>query len=449
MNICPICEAKLSASVCPSCGADLTVDYENYPTFCDVSGMKTPMSAAKKRWISLQRSDMLICEKCGSTSFRYYKNDNLHTCLRCGWKYVENSQQSKIKKQELFAKSSQSVDTDIRDILKADTYKRSSSLYIGQMLDNKYKIVEKIGAGGMAVVYKAMNHKLNRLVAIKVLRNDLAQDESVRRRFRAESRAVAMMSHPNIVGIYDVCRTDGLEYIVMELIEGITLKKYIARKKILTWKETLHFAIQITRALAHAHSRGMIHGGIRPNNIMILKDGTAKVADFGITRVLNVQNTILEKTAFDLVHYMSPEQARGSHVDKRSDLYSVGVVMYQMLTGTLPFHGDTPVSVALAHINSIPPLPSAVNPNVPAGLEDITMHAMDPHPDMRYSSAAELLKDLEEFRKNPNTVFDFTVKRQNYNNAEKWEQFFKEAGKPSNTQESTSRRKRIWFPWQR
>ena len=283
----------------------------------------------------------------------------------------------------------------------------AGSIYIGQMLDNRYEILEKIGAGGMAVVYKAMCHRLNRLVAIKVLRNELAQDESVRRRFRAESQAVAMMSHPNIVGIYDVCQSDGLEYIVMELIEGITLKQYIARKKVLTWKETLHFSIQITKALAHAHSRGIIHRDIKPHNIMILKDGTVKVADFGIAQVLKVQNTMAEKTTFGSVHYISPEQARGTHVDERSDLYSVGVVMYEMLTGTLPFKGDTPVSVALAHVNSIPPLPSAVNPNVPAGLEDITMHAMEPYPEMRYSSASELLKDLEEFRKNPNIVFDY------------------------------------------
>ena len=282
----------------------------------------------------------------------------------------------------------------------------SNDIYIGQMLDNRYEILEKIGQGGMAVVYKARCHRLNRFVAIKVLRNDLAQDESIRKRFRAESQAVAMMSHPNIVGVYDVCQSDGLEYIVMELIEGITLKQYITRKGVLTWKEVLHFSIQIVKALSHAHSRGIIHRDIKPHNIMILKDGSVKVADFGIAQLLNAQNTLTNQT-FGSVHYISPEQAKGAHVDARSDLYSVGVVMYEMLTGKLPFEGDTAVSIAIQHISSIPIMPREINPDIPAGMEQITMHAMEPNVNKRYLSADELLHDLEEFRKNPNMVFDY------------------------------------------
>lgn len=280
----------------------------------------------------------------------------------------------------------------------------SNDIYIGQMLDGRYEILEKIGSGGMAVVYKVRCHRLNRLVAIKVLRNDLAQDANIRRRFRAESQAVAMMSHPNIVGVYDVCQSGDLEYIVMELIEGVTLKQYITRKGMLTWKEVLHFSIQMAKALSHAHSKGIIHRDIKPHNIMILKDGSLKIADFGIAQLLNVQNTLTNQT-FGSVHYISPEQAKGAHVDARSDIYSVGVVMYEMLTGKLPFEGDTAVSVALQHINSTPLMPREINPDVPLGLEAITMHAMEPNINKRYASANELLHDLDEFRKNPNLIF--------------------------------------------
>lgn len=282
----------------------------------------------------------------------------------------------------------------------------NNDIYIGQMLDDRYEILEKIGVGGMAVVYKARCHRLNRLVAIKVLRNDLAQDADIRRRFKAESQAVAMMSHPNIVGVYDVCQSGDLEYIVMELIEGINLKQYITRRGVLLWKEVLHFGIQIAKALSHAHSRGIIHRDIKPHNIMILKDGSVKVADFGIALLQNAQNTMTNQT-FGSVHYISPEQAKGAHVDARSDLYSVGVVMYEMLTGRLPFEGDTAVSVALQHISATPLMPREINPDVPAGLEAITMHAMEPDVNKRYASADELLHDLEEFRKNPGIVFQY------------------------------------------
>ncbi|MCL2819890.1 MAG: Stk1 family PASTA domain-containing Ser/Thr kinase [Oscillospiraceae bacterium] len=280
--------------------------------------------------------------------------------------------------------------------------------YLGRILDNRYEILELIGIGGMAYVYKALCHRLNRLVAIKILKEDLANDEEFQRRFYTESQAVAMLSHPNIVGVYDVSRSGNTEYIVMELIEGITLKQYINRKGLLNWKEALHFATQITKALAHAHSRGIIHRDIKPHNIMILKDGSVKVADFGIARLLSVQNTLTQE-ALGSVHYISPEQAKGGQIDARSDIYSVGVVMYEMLTSRLPFVGESAVSVAIQHISAIPLSPRDINPDIPLGLEEITMHAMEPDVNIRFTTADEMLNDLEEFRKHPGIVFNYTI----------------------------------------
>jgi len=280
--------------------------------------------------------------------------------------------------------------------------------YIGQMLDNRYEILEKIGTGGMAVVYKARCHRLNRLVAVKILKEELLDDEEFRRRFKAESQAIAMLSNPNIVSVYDVSRSGNLEYIVMELIDGITLKQYINRKGLLNWKETLHFATQIVKALSHAHQCGIIHRDIKPHNIMILKDGSVKVTDFGIARIMSNQNTLTQE-ALGSVHYISPEQAKGAQVDARSDLYSLGVVMYEMLTSRLPFVGDTPVSVAIQHISAIPLMPREINPDIPVGLEEIAMHAMEPNLDQRYESADEILADLESFRKNPSIVFGYSI----------------------------------------
>ena len=280
--------------------------------------------------------------------------------------------------------------------------------YIGKLLDNRYEILELIGVGGMARVYKARCHRLNRLVAIKILREDLARDAEFRRRFHDESQAVAMLSHPNIVAVYDVSHSDNLDYIVMELIDGITLKQYMeSRGNKLPWREALHFITQITKALGHAHSRGIIHRDIKPHNIMVLRDGSVKVADFGIARLMTAEHSTLTQEALGSVHYISPEQAKGSNIDARSDLYSAGVVLYEMLTGRLPFEGDTPVSVAIQHINSIPLSPRELNPDIPEALESITMKAMAPNPDNRYRSADEMLADLEAFRKNPDISFDY------------------------------------------
>jgi len=273
--------------------------------------------------------------------------------------------------------------------------------YIGRLLDNRYEIIEAIGTGGMAVVYRARCHRLNRMVAIKILKDDLSQDAEFRRRFHAESQAVAMLSHPNIVNVYDVSHSDNVDYIVMELIDGITLKQYMEQKGVLNWREVLHFATQIAKALEHAHGRGIIHRDIKPHNIMIIKDGSVKVADFGIARVSSAQST-LTREALGSVHYISPEQAKGSKIDYRSDLYSLGVVMYEMLTGRPPYDGETPVSVAIQHINAQAPNPRSINPQIPVGLEQITLHAMKADQDERYADASEMLHDLDEFRKNPN-----------------------------------------------
>ena len=278
--------------------------------------------------------------------------------------------------------------------------------YIGRLLDGRYEILEVIGTGGMAVVYKARCHRLNRLVAIKILKDEFSRDEEFRRRFHAEGEAVAMLSHPIIVQFYDVFSSDNANYIVMELIDGISLKQYMEKKGVLNWKETLHFAMQIAKGLEHAHSRGIIHRDIKPHNVMVLKNGSVKVMDFGIARVMNKSNT-LTKEALGSVHYISPEQAKGSHTDNRSDLYSLGVVMYEMMAGRPPYDGESPVAVAIQHINGGAVVPSNFNPNLPRGLEQIIMKAMALELPDRFGSAGEMLKDMEEFRKNPAIDFHY------------------------------------------
>ena len=280
--------------------------------------------------------------------------------------------------------------------------------YIGKMLDNRYEILERIGTGGMAIVYKAKCHRLNRLVAIKILKSDLAQNEEFRRRFNAESQAVAQLSHPNIVSVFDVSRGGDMEYIVMELIDGITLKQYMEKRGQLNWRESLHFITQIMRGLSQAHSRGIIHRDIKPQNIMVLRDGSVKVADFGIACLADSAQTLTQE-ALGSVHYISPEQARGDRPDARSDIYSSGVVLYEMLTGRLPFEGESAVSVAIQHLSSIPLAPREINPDIPEQLELICMKAMAPDLEHRYQSADAMIADLEAFRKNPEVEMKFDL----------------------------------------
>lgn len=281
--------------------------------------------------------------------------------------------------------------------------------YIGKLLDSRYEILDISGVGGMAVVYKARDRALNRYVAIKVLKDELAQDEEFRSRFRNESQTVARLSHHNIVSIYDVSHTEGLNYIVMELVDGITLKEYLQKKGRLTWQEALFFAQQIARALEHAHSRGIIHQDIKPHNIMILRDATAKVTDFGIAKFAAKEETQVVKEAIGSVHYISPEQARGSTIDYRTDLYSLGVVMYEMLTGKLPFDGDNALSIVMQHISAMPLMPSEIVPSIPSGMNEIVMHAMCPTISRRYSSASELYADLERLKSDPNMTFGYST----------------------------------------
>ena len=275
--------------------------------------------------------------------------------------------------------------------------------YIGKMLDDRYEILEVIGEGGMAIVYRALDHRLNRDVAVKIMRDEMAADEEFRRRFCTESHAVAMLSHPNIVAVYDVSHNDNVEYIVMELVDGITLKQYIERKGVVAWKEVVHFTKQISKALAHAHERGIIHRDIKPQNIMLLRDGTIKVGDFGIAAL---ENEVYENNgeAIGSIHYIAPEQARGECPDARSDIYSLGVMRYEMLTGGLPFTGNTLGEIAVQHMNAKPVPPHEKNPEIPLELERITLKAMSAELSERYQSANELLSDLEAFIHTPVTI---------------------------------------------
>lgn len=282
--------------------------------------------------------------------------------------------------------------------------------YIGKRLDGRYEIKELIGVGGMAYVYKAYDSIDDRVVAIKILREELLANEEFTRRFKNESKAIAILSHPNIVKVYDVSFGERLQYIVMEYIDGITLKEYIEQQKDIKWKEALHFTVQILRALQHAHDKGIVHRDIKPQNIMLLSDGTIKVTDFGIARFsrTDIRATSATDKAIGSVHYISPEQARGEITDEKADIYSVGVMLYEMLTGRLPFEADNAVSVAIMQLQSEPKLPREVNPQIPEGLEDITLKAMRKDPAKRYQSAAEMLYDIDEFKRNPSIHFEYT-----------------------------------------
>lgn len=281
--------------------------------------------------------------------------------------------------------------------------------YIGKRLDGRYEIKEIIGVGGMAYVYKAFDNIDNRTVAIKILKEEYLQNEEFTRRFKNESKAIAILSHPNIVKVYDVSFGERMQYIVMEYIDGITLKEYIDGQAEFKWKEAVHFTVQILRALQHAHDKGIVHRDIKPQNIMLLPDGTIKVADFGIARFSrrDMDATRASDKAIGSVHYISPEQARGEITDEKADLYSVGVMLYEMLTGKLPFEADSAVSVAIMQMQSEAVPPRQVNAAIPEGLEDITVKAMQKDTSKRYQSAAEMLYDIDEFKKNPSIHFEY------------------------------------------
>ncbi|MBE6799909.1 MAG: Stk1 family PASTA domain-containing Ser/Thr kinase [Ruminococcaceae bacterium] len=279
--------------------------------------------------------------------------------------------------------------------------------YVGKRLDGRYEIQDVIGVGGMAVVYKAYDNIDDRIVAVKVLKEEYLANEEFRRRFKNESKAIAVLSHPNIVKVYDVSFGDRLQYIVMEYIEGITLKEYIEKRGAIDWNEALFFIIQILRALQHAHDKGVVHRDVKPQNIMLLENGTIKVADFGIARFSHSESRTVTEKAIGSVHYISPEQAKGELTDEKADIYSVGIMLYEMLTGKLPFDADNAVSVALMQVNSEAQPPRTINSKIPVGFEQITMKAMQKSTRERYQSAAEVLMDLEELKRNPNIKFDY------------------------------------------
>lgn len=279
--------------------------------------------------------------------------------------------------------------------------------YVGKRLDDRYDIREVIGVGGMAIVYKAYDRVEDRVVSIKILRDEYLGNQEFLRRFRNESRAIAMLSHPNIVKVYDVSFGDRLQYIVMEYIDGITLKEYISQQHVIRWKEAVHFTLQILYALQHAHEKGIIHRDIKPQNIMLLKDGTIKVTDFGIARFSRSDSRTMTDKAIGSVHYIAPEQARGAVTDEKSDVYSVGVMLYEMLTGKLPFEAENAVSVAIMQMQSEAKPPRSINPEIPEGLEEITLKAMKKDPEQRYGSAAEMIRDINAFRQDPSIRFQY------------------------------------------
>lgn len=278
--------------------------------------------------------------------------------------------------------------------------------YVGKRLDGRYEIQEIIGVGGMAVVYKAHDNVEDRMVAVKILKDEFISNADFLRRFKNESKAIAMLSHQNIVKVYDVCFGDRIQYIVMEYIDGITLKEYIEHHGSLRWTDAVYFTIQILRGLQHAHDKGIIHRDVKPQNIMVLSNGTIKVADFGIARFARGDQRTVTDMAIGSVHYISPEQARGDKTDEKADIYSVGVILYEMLTGKMPFDADNAVSVAIMQLQKEPQPPTEINPSIPIGLEQITMKAMQKSVERRYQSAAEMLCDLEILKKDPSATFE-------------------------------------------
>ncbi len=281
--------------------------------------------------------------------------------------------------------------------------------YVGKRLDGRYEIMEVIGVGGMAVVYKAFDNIDHRIVAVKILKSEYLANEEFKRRFRNESKAVAVLSHPNIVKVFDVSFGDAIQYIVMEYVEGITLKNYITQQGVVDQREALYFIMQILRALKHAHDKGIVHRDVKPQNILLISDGTIKVTDFGIARISENATRTMTDGAIGSVHYISPEQAKGSHTDLRTDLYAAGVILYEMLTGKLPFQSDNAVSVALMQLQNDPVRPREINSSIPEGLEEIIIHAMQKLPADRYQSANEMLADIAEYKNNPSVIFGYSI----------------------------------------
>lgn len=273
----------------------------------------------------------------------------------------------------------------------------------GRLLGNRYQLMERIGGGGMAIVYKAKCLLLNRYVAIKILRSEFTDDEEFVKRFRVEAQAAASLNHPNIVSIYDVGKQDDSQYIVMEFIDGITLKDYINKKGVLPWREAVEIAVQICSALEQAHKNHIVHRDIKPHNIMITNEGIAKVTDFGIARAVTSATITMVGSTIGSVHYFSPEQARGSFTDEKSDLYSLGVTIYEMVTGRVPFDGESPVAVALKHIQEKAERPIDVNPSIPKGINDLILKAMKKDQNLRYQTASDMLNDLKRTLNDPNT----------------------------------------------
>lgn len=280
--------------------------------------------------------------------------------------------------------------------------------YVGKRLDGRYEVQEIIGVGGMSVVYKAYDNLDDRIVAVKILKDEYSNDADFVRRFKNESKAIAVLSHPNIVKVYDVSFGEKVQYIVMEYVDGITLKEYIQKQHIITWNDAVFFTTQILRALQHAHDKGIVHRDIKPQNIILLPNGNIKVTDFGIARFSRTETKTLTENAIGSVHYISPEQAKGEFTDERADIYSVGVVLYEMLAGKVPFDADSAVSVALMQLQKEPKKLTEINPNIPLGIEQICFHAMQKNPDERYQTATEMLLDIEEVIRNPQATFDYT-----------------------------------------
>ena len=276
---------------------------------------------------------------------------------------------------------------------------------VGKVIGNRYEMLEKIGEGGMATVYKARCNILKRYVAVKVLREEFTTDEEFIRRFNTEAQAAASLTHPNIVSIFDVGHEDNVYYIVMELVQGKTLKEIINEDGVLPWKWSVNIAIQVASALETAHKNNIVHRDIKPHNIIITEDGSAKVTDFGIAKAVSNSTITAFGTTIGSVHYFSPEHARGGYTDAKSDIYSLGVVMYEMLTGRVPFDADTPVSIALKHMQEKPVEPMKLNPSIPFAINKIIMKAMEKEPSLRYQNATEMLKDLSMALKDPEGGF--------------------------------------------